>query len=99
MQYRVYTCVEYIFMYAFYHEVIVRIPKCISLRTDLQYYLYCSRIPMLQTGIGFVALRVGHKKCSTVNCAYLAQAARRRLALDELYQQTRHDFSLLISIM
>ena len=29
----------------------------------VQYYIYCSPIPMLQTGIGFKALRGGHKKC------------------------------------
>ena len=27
----------------------------------VQYYIYCSPIPMLQTGIGFKALRGGHK--------------------------------------
>ena len=40
----------------------------------IEYYIYCSPIPMLQTGIGFVALRGGHKKCSTVNRTYLARA-------------------------
>ena len=38
-----------------------------------------------QTGIGFVVLRGGHKKCSTVNRTYLARATRRCLALDDLY--------------
>ena len=54
----------------------------ISLRIWIpeQYYIYCRPIPMLQTGIGLVVLRVGHKKCSTVNRTYLAWAARRPLA-------------------
>ena len=29
----------------------------------VQYYIYCSPILMLQTGIGFKALRGGHEKC------------------------------------
>ena len=36
-----------------------------------QYYIYCSPIPMLQTGIGLEALRGGHK-----NVAHLYRAGR-----------------------
>ena len=62
-------------------EYIRRIPKPVSSRTDLDSRAV---LHMLQTGIAFVVLRWEHKKCSTVNCAYLA---RRRLILDELYQR------------
>ena len=64
---------------------------CVRIWIPEQYYIY--PIPMLQTGIGFVALRVGHKKCSTVNRTYLARAARQPLALDtrfSLYDLVSH---------
>ena len=79
MQYRVLYILHMHMLSCAYLRVGIWIPE--------QYYIYCSPIPMLQTGISFVALRVGRKKCSTVNHAYLARAARRRLALDELYQR------------
>ena len=68
MQYRV-LYILHMHMYAFYHENCNDYclqPNRISPHMDLDpravlHIIYCSPIPMLQTGIGFVPLRVGQK--------------------------------------
>ena len=49
-----------------------------------QYYIYCSPISMLQTGIGFEGLGGGHKKCPALNRTHVARVAIGPLALSEL---------------
>ena len=49
---------------------------------------------MLQTGIGFEALRGGHKKCSGFNRAYIAWATIRPPAYSGLFRRNAAQLQL-----
>ena len=54
-----------------------------------QYYIHvcCRPIPMLQTAISFIRLRVGHKKCPTFIRTPVSQAAIESSKQGGLYRQ------------